>query len=169
MGFDGFGAVGWGEFGVAHDEGDADGGFVGGTFIDHAVFAVEEAVIAGEDEQSIVELAGLLEGVIDAADGVIDGEDGAPVGAGHVFEGGHAGGGGIGEVFAPIEEGAVDAVPGLEALVDPGGFIVQVEGGGGVGDADVVERVFVLGFREIEAMGGFVADHEQEGFGILLV
>ena len=51
------------EAGAGDDEGDAGGGFVEGVFEGLAVFHVHFAVVAGEDDVGVVELAGGLQGV----------------------------------------------------------------------------------------------------------
>ena len=56
------------ETGAGDDEGDAGGGFVKGVFEGLAVFHVHFAVVAGEDDVGVVELAGGFERVEDLAE-----------------------------------------------------------------------------------------------------
>ena len=54
------------------DERDADAGLVHGALVDHAVLALEEAVVAHEDDDCVLELAGGLEEGDEAADAVVN-------------------------------------------------------------------------------------------------
>ena len=105
-----------GQPGVAHKQRNAQARLVRGAFIHHAVFAFEQAVVAHEDDDGVVELLGLLEVGEQPADAVVDAQDRAPVAVDHVLEILHGLGAVVGEFFAPLEERAVDAVPGVEAL-----------------------------------------------------
>ena len=70
------------EAGAGDDEGDASGGFVQGVFEGLTVFHVHFAVVAGEDDVGVVELAGGLQGVEDLAEhGVGLGDHGEVVAA----------------------------------------------------------------------------------------
>src|SRR6266404_7773167 len=51
---------------------------VHGALIDHAVLAVQQAVVGCEDEQRVVELAQIFQRAVEPADAVVDGEDRAP-------------------------------------------------------------------------------------------
>ena len=151
------------EAGIAHDLHDADAGFVGGALVHHAVLAVEDAVVAHEDDDGVVQFAALLEQFVEPAHAVVHGEERAPVGAGHGLEILDGLGRVVGELLAPVEERAVDAVPGVEPLPDPAGFVVEHEGGFGIGDADVLEGLLVFRLGKVEAVRRLVADHEAPG------
>ena len=72
-----------------------------------ACLAQQEAIVAGEYDQSLVKLTGPLECVIDAANRVVYREDGRVVVADELTE-----------VLQPVEV-AIDSVPRLDALADP--------------------------------------------------
>src|SRR5687767_10746099 len=83
------------ERGIADEEGNADGFFVGEAALEiQAVFAVEVTVVAGENNQRAIELAGFLEGGENLADAFFGGHhqaeaiaDGFVVGGGFAGEG----------------------------------------------------------------------------------
>ena len=156
------------EAGEAHEQRDADAGFVHGALVHHAVLAVEQAVVAHVDDDGVVQLAALLEQFVEAAHRVIHGTDGAPVGARHVREVLHRLGAAIGENFPPLEERAVDAVPRADAVLEPERFVREAEGGLGIRNPDVVEAVRVFRLREIEAVRGLVPDHQQPRFAAVV-
>ena len=150
-----------GETGAADDEGDADARLVHGAFVDHAVLAFEETVVAHEDDDGVGVLAGGFEVGDEAADAVVDAEHGAPVGADHGLEIDDGLGAGIGKCFTPFEERTVNAVPGGEALADPVGFAVEGEGTGGIGNLHMVEGGLVFLFWEIKRVRRLLADGER--------
>ena len=94
---------------IAHKQRHPDRLLPHGALVDRSVFAQQEAVVAGENDQRLVELAAPLERVVDPADRVVHREDRRMVVADE-----------LAEVLQPVEV-AVDAVPGLDALADPVG------------------------------------------------
>jgi hypothetical protein len=64
---------------AAHEQRHADRRLVDPRLaVDDAVLAVEEAVVGGEEDQRVVELAGLAQRLDDRADGVVDREERLP-------------------------------------------------------------------------------------------
>ena len=105
-----------------------------------------------------------MEGLVDLADAVVHRANRRPVGARHGREVFHGFGAVVGELLAPFEQRAVDAVPGVEAVFDPRGLSREVEGGIGIGDLHLVEAVRILRLGHVKAVGRFVAQDQQEGF-----
>jgi len=64
------------ELGALQEQGDAHRFLVGGAFVDEAVFAEGEAVVAHIDDEGGIELVFGLEPGHDAAEGVVDGAEG---------------------------------------------------------------------------------------------
>ena len=119
------------EAGAGDDEGDAGGGFVKGVFEGLAVFHVHFAVVAGEDDVGVVELAGGFEGVVELAGGFEGVEDLAEHGVGF---------GDHGEVVA----------------ADGEDFLVGEVAVGVFGDAHVVHDGVEVGFVRREGDSGGV-------------
>jgi len=97
-----------------------------------------------KDDDGVVELLGFFEPCTHACDAVVHAQNRAPVAVDHVLEVLDGFGTIIGEVFAPLEQRAVDAMLGVEALFEPCGLVIELEGGGGVGDAHVIKAVRIL-------------------------
>ncbi len=153
-----------GEARVPDDERDADAGVMHGALVHHAVLAIEQAVVTHEDDHGVVELTALFQLPCERADAVVHAQDDAPIAVDHILEVFHTLGLVIGELFAPLEERAVDAVPGVEAVAVPAGLVFEVKGALGVGDVNVIKRVGVLLLRRVETMRCLVAEHEAPGF-----
>ena len=152
--------------GETHDLHDADAGLMRGALVHHAVLAVEDAVVAHENDDGVVQFAARAEPFVEAAHAVIDRENRAPIGARHRFEVLHCGGRVVGKFLPPIEERPVDAVPGVEPLADPGGFVIEHERGLRIGHVDGVEGLFVFRLGEVETVWCFVADHHEPGLAV---
>ena len=139
-----------------------------GALVHHSVLAVEQAVVAHVDDDGVVQLATLFKQFIEAAHGVVHGTDGAPVGACHRGEVLHRLGTAVGENFPPLEERAVDAMPGVDAVLKPERLVRQAERALGIRNPDVVEAVRVFWLGEIEAVRGLVADHQKPRFAAVV-
>ena len=114
--------------GIANQHRHADARLVGGPLVDHAVLPFEQAVVSEKHKHRVVEFARFFEPVEQSAHAVIDGENCAPVGPHHAGEVDNPAGLVVGEVFPPVEDRPVDAMPGGEPLRDPLRLIVEMEG-----------------------------------------
>ena len=145
-----------------HEHGDADRRFVGDAFVDEAVLAEHEAVVAHVENEGVVVDAEGFEFGDDAADAVVHGEEGFAVAA--VV---------IGDVEVAVV-GEIDAVPGVALVAEPAGFagviLRGVGGGGGQNEVLVGEFSLVTGCRGEVGVDGFVREIDEEWFlgGLLL-
>lgn len=157
---------------VADEERDTDGFFVGqAALAAEAVFAVEVAVVAGEDDGGVGEMAGAFESVDEAAEAFVDG-----LGHTHAVEDHDVVGGGLrGErrdAFDVLQEGgficwedfvvaaAGRSAAGVEVPMARGDF--EIVGLFEAGD-------FAVGVLGDVGMDGFVGEVEAEGFVALLI
>lgn len=160
--FDGAGGRGaGGDIGSGDDEGDAGGFFPEGSFFPVHFFADVEAVIRPEDDDGVIGVGALIEGVEEAADAVV-GEGGAGEIRGDRF-GPEAKAGDIGVVHG----GGVEVAGELAAH---GREVFEVAGEGG-GQGCGIERELVVEFLRGEEgeVGGDEAGGEEEGLVVGLL
>ena len=135
---------------AAGQERDAHGLFVGGAFVDQAVFAEGEAVVAHIEDEGGIEFAALLEYGEDATDAFVDRAEG--FGVALVI---------LGAVEGRVV-GVIDAVPAVALGLDPHGPVGRVGGEGRRGDELLVLEfaLVAIGGDEL-GVNGFVRKIEE--------
>jgi hypothetical protein len=132
---------------------NAEAFFVGCPLVGASMLAQGEAIVAGEDQQRIVQLPAVLQDLIDAPHALVDRRDAAEVGADELV------------VFLLAVERPAQPVPSGVGLLQPLGLSVGgmvIVGIGRPHDLFRVEGVFKLRLgNNRAAVRRLVADHEK--------
>ena len=132
---------------IANEHRDADALLPRRALVDRGVLAQQEAVVAGEDDDRVVELSLRAKRLDDLAERVVDRGDRRVIRPDE------------GAVVVRLVEWAVDAVPGLHSTTHPVGRARrQHRLGGGLHHAHVVEEMLVLRLDEPAPVRRLVPD-----------
>ena len=84
--------AGWHQFRVPNEQRNPDARFVHGSFVGHSMFTEKHAVVAGKDNDRVVKLPGVDQGLVELSDTVVDRWYGRGIGPHEVGELYNAGG-----------------------------------------------------------------------------